>query len=250
VGRQILEAFFARHKRIAFQFSAGKDSAAVLWLLEEYWAQMDIVWGNPGNPYPETLAYMEDIAKRVPRFFCVLGDQSNSIQRNGWPVDIVPMEATQIGMTLKGQSAIRLRPFWECCWENLWGPMQEFIKHGDYTAVIRGQKCIDRLKGPAASGTITDGIEYFHPIEDWTDEQVFTFLGESRLPASYKRGLRSSLDCKNCTAYTLENPGRLADLATLDPQAWQEVTTVHLRLLDSLAAHTEAIRSCHAHPTL
>lgn len=240
-----IEAFFARHERVCFQFSSGKDSAAVLWLLEEYWPQMDIVWGNPGNPYPETVAYMEAIAKRVPRFKCVLGNQAQDILAKGWPVDIVPMEATQIGMMLKGKPTLRLRPFWECCTNNMWSPMQEFVKQGDYSGVIRGQKQSDCLRGPFTSGAVIDGVEYFHPIEDWTDAQVVAFLGD-RLPESYKRGLRSSLDCKNCTAYTSENSGRIADLEHIDKQAWQEVTAVHLHLLDAIAAHTDAIRSCHA----
>ena len=249
MDRKAIEEFFSRHKRVAFQFSSGKDSAAVLWLLKDFWPQMDVVWGNPGNPYPETLAYMERVSKLVPKFYCVLGQQPESIARHGWPVDVVPMEATQIGQGLSGRQVLPLRPFWECCTDNMWRPMQEFIKQGDYTAVIRGQKQSDCLKGPIASGAVIDGVEYFYPIEDWDDAQVFAFLGEELLPESYKRGLRSSLDCKNCTAYTSENAGRIADLEQIDKAAWQEVTAVHLHLLDSLAGHIEAIRSCHGTTT-
>lgn len=237
--------FFSRHDRVMLQFSAGKDSAAALWLLEPHWDKMDVVWVNPGNPYPETLRYMEQIAKLVPRFFAVLGNQPQDIDRNGWPVDLVPMEATQIGMMLNNRVDLRFRPFWECCWNNMWQPMQNAVKQGDYTGVIRGQKLADKLKGPFTSGAVVDGVEYFHPIELWTDEEVKAFLGPERLPPSYHRGLPSSLDCMNCTAYASENKGRIADLKNVDEKAWAEVTAVHLHLLDLITEHADALRSCH-----
>ena len=242
-----IDEFFSRHERVALQFSAGKDSAATLWLLHDYWDQMEVVWGNPGDPYPETITYMEKVANLVPHFSCVLGDQPKDVLRNGWPVDIVPMENTELGRALRREAVgPTLRPFWECCTKNLWGPMERFIEEGGFTGVIRGQKSCDRLSGPLASGAIVAGREYLYPIEDWTDEQVFAYLGSEKLPPSYNRGLCSSLDCKTCTAYTSENKGRIADLRAIDPRAWQQVTAVHLHLLNRLSEHAEAIRSCHA----
>ena len=236
--------FFSRHSKVMLQFSAGKDSAACLWLLEEFWDQMDVVWANPGNPYPETLRYMERISKLVPRFKVVLGKQPQDIAQHGWPVDVVPMEATQIGQQMTGGTGPRLRPFWECCWNNMWQPMLEEVTRGGYDGIIRGQKLADSLKGPLRTGSQVDGVEYFHPLEDWTDEQVKKFLGD-RLPDSYKRGLPSSLDCMDCTAYAKENAGRIADLEAIDETSWVKVTVIHKHLLDSLDAHLTAIRNCH-----
>lgn len=244
----LIREFFSRHERAALQFSSGKDSAAVLWLLEPYWDQVDVVWMNPGNPYPETLEYMQEISEIVPRFICVMGNQPQDIKKNGWPADIVPMESTEIGMVFKSEKTLRLRPFWECCSNNMWRPLEQFVKGSQYTGVIRGQKLADSLKGPTHSGTIHDGVEYFFPIDNWTDEQVFDFLGD-RVPPSYKRGLKSSLDCMNCTAYMQENPGRIADLEKINKQAWEQVSYVHMHLVDSLARHSESLRKCHGHAT-
>ena len=242
--REALLDFFSTHDKVMLQFSAGKDSAACLWLLEEFWGQMDVVWVNPGNPYPETLRYMERISKLVPRFKVVLSKQPQDIAQHGWPVDVVPMEATQIGQEMTGETGPRLRPFWECCWNNMWGPMLEEVTRGGYDGIIRGQKLADSLKGPLRTGSQVDGVEYFHPLEDWTDEQVKKFLGD-RLPDSYKRGLPSSLDCMDCTAYAKENAGRIADLEAIDETSWVKVTVIHKHLLDSLDAHLTAIRNCH-----
>lgn len=243
------DAFFSRHQRIAFQFSAGKDSAAVLWLLRRYWDKLDVIWCNPGKPYPETLEYMGKISKLVPRFFVVNGQQPAYIADKGWPVDILPIECSAVGQQLSKPQPFTLQLASDCCWANMWRPMQEFINRWDYSAVIRGQKQSDTLKGPLTSGVVVEGIEYFYPIEDWSDEDVFRFLGEDRLPPSYKRGLRSSLDCINCPAYTSENPGRIQDLQAIDPVAWRQVTTVHLHLVERLREHSEYIRSCHADAT-
>ena len=242
--REAFLDFFSTHDKVMLQFSAGKDSAACLWLLEEFWGQMDVVWVNPGNPYPETLRYMERISKLVPRFKVVLSKQPQDIAQHGWPVDVVPMEATQIGQEMTGETGPRLRPFWECCWNNMWGPMLEEVTRGGYDGIIRGQKLADSLKGPLRTGSQVDGVEYFHPLEDWTDEQVKKFLGD-RLPDSYKRGLPSSLDCMDCTAYAKENAGRIADLEAIDETSWVKVTVIHKHLLDSLDAHLTAIRNCH-----
>ena len=242
--REAFLDFFSTHDKVMLQFSAGKDSAACLWLLEEFWGQMDVVWVNPGNPYPETLRYMERISKLVPRFKVVLSKQPQDIAQHGWPVDVVPMEATQIGQEMTGETGPRLRPFWECCWNNMWQPMLEEVTRGGYDGIIRGQKLADSLKGPLRTGSQVDGVEYFHPLEDWTDEQVKKFLGD-RLPDSYKRGLPSSLDCMDCTAYAKENAGRIADLEAIDETSWVKVTVIHKHLLDSLDAHLTAIRNCH-----
>jgi len=243
--QELLDSFFSRHQRVMLQFSAGKDSAAVLWSLRPYWDRIDVVWCNPGAPYPETLIYMQQIEKLVPRFICVLGDQPNDISANGWPVDIVPMESTRIGMIASDKQGILLRPFWECCNNNFWKPMADLVIQGGYTGVIRGQKDADKLKSPVRSGHVVDGVEYLYPIESWTDLDVFEFLGEERLPASYKRGLASSLDCINCTAYTIDNPGKAADLVGISGQALSEVSAVHSYLLELLVEHTERMRCFH-----
>ena len=234
--------FFERHTRIALQLSAGKDSAACLWLLEPYWDRMDVVWCNMGNPYPETLEYMFELSLRVPNFFVVKGEQPYWIRQHGYPVDVLPFVHTKLGADITGQKRLQMQPFSVCCAENFWKPMHAFMKEQRYTGIIRGQKKSDRLKGPIKSGHKEDGVEYFFPIEDWTDEQVISFLGH-RVPESYKRGLTSSLDCKNCTAYVSENPGRISDLATIDLLAAKEVIMVHQHLATALDEYSAALKA-------
>jgi len=241
-----IDEFFARRKKVMLQFSSGKDSAAVLWLLEPYWDKVDVVWGNAGNPYPETLAYMHKIEKLVPRFFSVLGQQQRDIAHCGWPVEAVPLGNTAKGNALSGEAKILFRPFWECCESNLWKPVEEAVIAGGYDGVIRGQKSSDKLKNPMQSGTILNGVEYFYPINDWTDKDVFEYLGEEKLPESYKRGMLTSLDCMTCTAYTRGNPGRLNDLRKIDIDAWKRTAVAHLALADALQEQKTWLENCYA----
>jgi phosphoadenosine phosphosulfate reductase len=213
-----MENFLARHEKKALLLSAGKDSAACLKLLRPFLDQIVVVWVNPGNPYPETLEYMEGIRASVPMFVELSGNQPQFIKQFGYPVDLVPVSLPR--------ESVQVVPFIACCRENLWKPPLEFFKKEGITGVIRGQKTIDDGRGQIMSGMVVDGLEYYHPVEHWSDEDVYRFLGDD-VPPSYKRGIKTSLDCVNCTAYSRHNKERIADLALTDPSAYAEVQIVH-----------------------
>lgn len=151
--------------------SAGKDSAACLWLLQDLWDQMEIVWVNPGEPDPSAAAYIETIAKQVPHFREVTG----KLEREDDP--------------------------WKCCGKNRWPLFYNTIFDGKVKHVISGVKACDPVKSSThRPGLEFQGVKYHFPIWDWTDADVFWFLGD-KTPPSYKKGLRTSLDCANCTLW-------------------------------------------------
>lgn len=228
---------FQRHKRVMLQFSAGKDSAACLWLLQPWWDKLDVVWCCQGNPYEETLEYMAHIENLVPRFLIVRGQQQAWVARHGHPVDVVPLVSTELGAVISRETpAAKLQAYTDCCRHNSWEPMQLVVIQGDYTCVIRGQKQQDCHKSPVTSGQVIDGVEYAFPLEGWSDEQVLDYVGP-RLPHSYKRGIPSSLDCADCTAYVKDNGRRIADLEVTSPRDYETVVRVHKYLREQLTAH-------------
>jgi phosphoadenosine phosphosulfate reductase len=231
-----LEAFLSRHEMVALQFSAGKDSRACLKLLTPYLDQIVVLWANSGNPYPETITYMDEIYSMVPHFVEVLGEQPEWTLQYGMPVDVMPVSASAFKSQMHGREVPLLQPFNQCCAHNLWQPMARWMVENQVTGLIRGQKSCDSLAPPYKSGDILGGIEFFHPIEDWSNGQVFDFLGAD-VPPSYARGLPSSLDCLNCTAYVKENKGRLADLDLIYPPAAKQIRSVHAFLRDELSSH-------------
>lgn len=220
-----LAHFLQRHERVVLMFSTGKDSAACLKMLRPVIERILVAWVNPGHPYPESVEYMSHIQRSVPHFQMVLGHQREFIARNGYPADVVPFEATPLGRVVTGSTGPLLVPVEVCCRANMWGPARDAALAYGATGCIRGDKDADELHADVVSGDVRDGIEFFFPLREWTDAQVIDYLGQD-IPPSYRRGLKSSLDCINCTAYLAHNPGRIADLKTNYPAAYEEVQPV------------------------
>lgn len=216
------EDFFHRHQRVALQFSSGKDSAACLYLLEEFWNRLDVVWCNPGNPTKETLKYMEKIRKMVPNFVEVRGRQPHWIREHGYPADVLPYEATGMAAASSYPKLAKFCPTEACCTANMWVPMLQYLEKSGYTGVVRGQKLADKMKTSLRSGDVVAGVEYLLPVESWSDAEVFSFLGD-RTPDSYRRGLKSSLDCANCTGYVQSHGDWAKDLLKTEPEIGLEV---------------------------
>ncbi len=228
--------FFARHSRVALMFSGGRDSIACLKLCAEFLPQITVVWVNPGNPYPETVEQMRKVREGVPHFEVVMGQQPEFIRKNGYPLDLVPIGMTALGRTFRRVDGISAVSFIDCCATNMWQPAAEHIASAGYTGVIRGDKRADELKPPLDSGDTRGGVEFLFPLESWTEDDVTRFVG-GELPASYRRGVRTSLDCMNCTAYLSHNAERIRDLATVDPEAHAEVRAVLRSAAEEIERH-------------
>jgi 3'-phosphoadenosine 5'-phosphosulfate sulfotransferase (PAPS reductase)/FAD synthetase len=198
---------FNGHKNVMLQFSGGKDSLACLWLLEMHWPDMIVAWVNTGDAFPETLEQMETVKKLVPHFLEIKSNQPEQIKRAGYPVDLLPVWDTELGRVADTSRSDRYQTPFSCCGDNIWIPLANAVKGYNVTLVIRGQRSAEAKKSPIRSGHTEDGVQYWFPIEDWTDEQVLEFLGE-RLPAHYKF-LDTSLDCQHCTAYMNESKNKL-----------------------------------------
>lgn len=214
-------------QKTALSFSAGKDSAACLYLLEKDWDDITVVWCNPGDPYEETLRYMEGIKAMVPHFVEVKADVRAWIKEHGHPVDILPWKATPWGRAVEQSGALAMAPYFDCCGSNLWRPMVDYIKANGFEVVIRGQKDSDRMRSPIEHGAVIEGVRYEFPIRNWSDDDVRGFLGD-RIPPSYLRGRKTSLDCKRCTAYAQDHS--VADLQMIDAEAAAEVSSVYAAL--------------------
>lgn len=211
-----MEAIFARHERIALQFSGGKDSIATLLQLRAYWPRLTVYWLNTGDPVPEVLETVSAVSHMVPRFVEIRGQVADVIAEHGIPSDIVPVTATRHGVLIHG-GGTRLNDRYDCCARALMAPMHQRMLDDGITLIIRGQKAADAMKGPLRSGDIVDGIEYLFPIEDWSDEQALQLAeGSGLLPECYAE-LKASPDCLTCSAYW--GDGRAAWLKARHPHA-------------------------------
>jgi 3'-phosphoadenosine 5'-phosphosulfate sulfotransferase (PAPS reductase)/FAD synthetase len=225
------------HQRTVLQFSGGKDSLACLHLLKARWNKMTVVWVNPGAPFPETVALMDEIKSMVPHFLEVRSEQS--IEQQGYPVDLLPIDKTDVGQRLEGLSPYRFQSRLACCAFSLWIPTAKAMKELGATTIIRGQKLSDRRKGPLRHGAVVEGITYEFPLEGWTDDDVLRYLAEKKvaLPANYAY-MATGLDCWNCTAYLDENAGRLRYMRERHPEKHAAVHDVLEHLSRAASRHS------------
>ncbi len=208
----------ARHEKIAFHFSGGKDSLACLYLLKPYLHKIMVMWVNTGEAFPETLEQMELVKKMCPNFTEV---QTNAKQHTadwGFPVDVLPMKNEREVQFYTNTQSIPLQSFLSCCMANLMLPLHEATKLYGATLIIRGQKLADKHKSPVKSGDMVDGFEFWFPIENWTDEEVMAIVGKSELLPKHYEEANTSLDCWSCTAYMADNQWKLPYLKKHHPE--------------------------------
>lgn len=230
--KEILE----RHTSIALQFSGGKDSLALLYLMQPYWDNLTVYWLDTGVPFPETLEYVEEVIKIVPHFKRVRGSQPEVIAQFGIPSDLVPGNSTAVGISSRDGGTL-IQDRYSCCMRSRMLPLHDRMKKDGITLVIRGQKASDAMRAPIKSGAIEDGIEYLFPLENWDDAKVFSFLKEKqiRVPRFYEI-MNTSPDCMTCSAYWED--GRAHYLQLYHPEAYEE----YQRRLNAISAATaEAI---------
>ncbi|MEN6540834.1 MAG: methyltransferase domain-containing protein [Mizugakiibacter sp.] len=197
-----LAAALNHHERIALQYSGGKDSTAVLYLLRPWWDRLTVYWTNTGDPVPETLEVIDEVRAEVAHFVEITGDVKAWRAANGTPSDIVTFRGHAIGNFL-GFGDLRLSNRFDCCWANLMLPMVQRMQADGVTLIVRGTKDADMPAQPVNSGDIHDGFEILYPVQDWSDEEVFDFLAQEGAPVAdyYAFGAPTAPECLGCTAW-------------------------------------------------
>jgi len=205
------------------QFSGGKDSLACLLFLRDQLDDITVLWCDPGDSFPETLAQMEAVKSLCKNFVVVPGCQPQTIKLYGFPSDVLPVRNNVVTQEAAQQHRPKLQGFLDCCYRSMMEPMHRATLSLGATTIIRGQKSCDHHKSPVKNGDVIDGVTYWFPIEDWSDEQVMAYVSESSLlPAHYSEA-RTSMDCMHCTAYLAENQWKLPYLKKHYPEAGAEV---------------------------
>ena len=211
-----------RHERVALAFSGGKDSLATLYLLRPFWPRLTVYWTNPGNPFPETVRQMAELAKLVPNFREVAGRQAEVIAANGWPSDVVPQRHTVDGNLVFGKTEFIVQTRLDCCFRSLMAPMYQAMLDDGVTLCIRGKRREEKDRTGLENGYVSEeGVELCFPIMEWSNGDVVRYLEAEGvpLPDSYSYA-GHSLDCMDCTAWWGEGMSKY--LEARHPQAFVE----------------------------
>ena len=221
----------------AVQFSGGKDSLAVMYLMRDRLPGMTVYFGDTGHAYPHMLDFAQRTVARLGGTLKIVRppvhiDAYQSAV--GLPADIVPVEhSVAMRPYIKEQKPL-IQASLLCCSIMLWQPLVRALVEDGITDVYRGSKGADHHVG-AADGVTESGITYHSPLWGWTDEQVFAYLkGQgAELPAHYA-GVNTSFDCMYCTAF-LNHPGareKIEWTRKTYPAAWPKLAE-RLRTLDA-----------------
>lgn len=212
-----------QHQRIAFQFSGGKDSTAALYALRAHWPRMTVYWLNTGDPFPETEAFVREVAAGLPHFVEVAGRVNAVIAQFGPPADLIGAEASETAWAANIGRGQVLQDRAACCLRSKMLPLHQRMIEDGITLIVRGQKAVDEVRGPLSSGDAVEGVEVYHPIEDWTDADVMAWLiDRSVMPPLYGEGVQRSGDCMRCSAWLGDR--RAAYLAQHHPVAFGDYT--------------------------
>lgn len=191
-----------RHKRIALQFSGGKDSLACLYLMRPYWDRLTVYWLNTGSAYPETVQLAAEVRTMVPSFIEIEGRQPATVDEFGLPSDIVPASRTPIGLVVSGDHGTLIQDRYSCCLRSIMLPLHERMLADGITLIVRGQKEADRMKGILRSGEVENGVEHLFPLEDWSDRDVMDYLQREGAPIPrFYEVMDSAPDCMTCSAW-------------------------------------------------
>jgi 3'-phosphoadenosine 5'-phosphosulfate sulfotransferase (PAPS reductase)/FAD synthetase len=200
----------SRHERVAFQFSGGKDSAALLLLMKPYWDLFTVYHCATGDDHPETVALVSQFQKMLPNIEFIAGRSLQTRAQLGLPADVVPWQSAMSGRILGITCSTPIIDRLACCYHSIMAPLHERMLQDGVTLIIRGQKKADELKGSLNSGDVDGGIEFLYPLEDASDDDCFKVLQDHgvAIPSYYSSGLIHSGDCLTCTAWTdKENRG-------------------------------------------
>lgn len=228
-----MDAFLARHRNTAFQFSGGRDSLAALYLLRPYWGRFTVYHLDGGDQFPETRAVVERTAAEVP-IVILPGEVAASYRENGIPSDIVPSANTWLGVRVSG--GIRLQDRYDCCFRAIMLPMYRRMKADRVTGIIRGVTSADFRDSPTAPGQWLDGFEFHYPLWGWSEERVMAYLEAEGVEPTpfYKHGLKTTPECMSCSAWWED--GRGAYLRRFHPVAFAKYQGGLRRIQQALRA--------------
>jgi phosphoadenosine phosphosulfate reductase len=216
-----IAATFARHHRIGFQFSGGRDSTAALYLLRPLWSRMTVYHLDTGDQFPETRRVVQAVARDVP-IVMIHGDSKAVREQFGLPSDLVPVDSTDLGRACTGE-AVRIVSKFECCARSLMLPMHQRMLDDGISLIVRGQRADEFAQAPTRSGDRDEHVELLFPIEDWTAAQVDAYIREHDLPVApfYAEGMNETPECMGCTGWWRD--GRLQYLRRYYPHEYAEV---------------------------
>lgn len=188
--------------KLVVAFSGGKDSLLVLHLVRQYYPQVAVTFNNTGVEYPETGAFVKQIAKDWHLNLITTKPYKKTfwdcVKQYGFPME-TKSSYLKSGKQYKAH----------CCYYLKEMPMKLAIRQNDWLGMFTGTTAIEsRVRMFAARDRgICSYIKHYNlckinPILWWTEEEVWDFIKQEGLPYNplYDVGAHR-IGCMPCTAY-------------------------------------------------
>lgn len=198
-------------ERAIIQYSGGKDSTALLYVMRPWLHLARVVFCDTGAILPEIHEFIHEtcyqLGARLEVIYPIMAVDQYT-EEYGLPSDIVPFESTfSYREIMHGETNQLLQSYADCCGQMIWRPLAQYIVDNNIQLVFRGSKKSDTRVG-VPNAHIENGVVYISPLWDWTHDDIFTYLKEQNvvLPPHYSE-FNDSLDCWLCTGH-LNHCGR------------------------------------------
>ena len=219
--------------RVALGFSGGKDSTILLWMLRHAGLldRVTVYHLDTGDLLPEMQAHVAALREWCPHFVTVRTDARGWAAEHGEPSDLVPHSSHEFGQLMEEGRKLSAR--YDCCAANLMAPVFIKVRDDGNTLLIRGTREDDMKRLPARSGDVIDGMEFFYPLQSWTESDVFAFVRRNNipLPALYDV-FKQGPECATCPAWW--NEGRAPYLKARHPALFAEYRARMARVVEEV----------------
>lgn len=186
VGRVIKElSFLGRSKTMCLRFSGGKDSVVLKWLFDQAGIPYQARFSRTSVDPPEVLEFIKkyhpDVVEEKPRI-----SMFQLIIKKGFPPTRVCRyccrEYKERNTCPKGEKVLTL------------------------TGVRKAESAKRRNRSRYETCQINNGVEFFHPILNWTDEQLWAVIDDNHIPycSLYDEGF-SRIGCVGCPLASSKN---------------------------------------------
>jgi 3'-phosphoadenosine 5'-phosphosulfate sulfotransferase (PAPS reductase)/FAD synthetase len=142
-----------------------------------------------------------------------------------------------------GKTEVKIQSYFGCCYDNITAPLMAKVKELGITELISGKRNDEHHKSSGKDGDVVDGVKHIHPIENWSQEQVLSYLHDNMTVPTHFYFNHSSLDCYDCSAY-LKDTQDVFEWSRKHPELHAKKVIRIQQVKDTLNKAME-IYSCH-----
>lgn len=230
MANEVLQTLFEATAKIAVAFSGGKDSLVALHLTLQVKPDVHVMLANTSIEFPETLAYVRQLAKDWNLNFYETKPRVNFwklAQEQGLPV--AGRGNTTFMRELSKEAGVKLSN--SCCRRMKETPARQFYREHGIEGVVTGLRISESLMrklnfadyGALRYSGIYDTLISW-PLYAWTDKDITDYIEINKLPLNplYSIGYKRT-GCWACLQDMFYKDSRLFTLQRQHPQMYKTV---------------------------